>query len=384
MNLNNNKSNGNNVDEALALKKAHENELIAEVDEKINQAKIDLEAKLQKIQTNSLNEEQILLADNNLSPKDKKTQLSELKLRRKSDLICAKKDNKSLIEKYKEEKHNIIDPIMDYALISNPSRNIKSVKKMKNFSDGKKWINITIMCASVIGLLLLWLILSNTIPKIETFISTPQKVWAALVARINLGWYWEDVWMSFQRVLIGFSVAVLCSIPMAFLMAWFKTFRAIVDPWLQFFRTIPPIAIIPIMIAVFGTGEQPKYAIIFIAVFLSMTVTIYQGIRNVDLTLIKAAYTFGSKDGNIFLDVIIPSAFPFILTAMRLGVGAALTTLIAAEMTGASEGLGALIQIASGSNRIDVVMMGIVSIGVIGFTLDRILLVVEKLLTRWK
>lgn len=384
MNLNNNKSNGNNVDEALALKKAHENELIAEVDEKINQAKIDLEAKLQKIQTNSLNEEQILLADNNLSPKDKKTQLSELKLRRKSDLICAKKDNKSLIEKYKEEKHNIIDPIMDYARIPNPSRNIKSVKKMKNFSDGKKWINITIMCASVIGLLLLWLILSNTIPKVETFISTPQKVWAALVARINLGWYWEDVWMSFQRVLIGFSVAVLCSIPMAFLMAWFKTFRAIVDPWLQFFRTIPPIAIIPIMIAVFGTGEQPKYAIIFIAVFLSMTVTIYQGIRNVDLTLIKAAYTFGSKDGNIFLDVIIPSAFPFILTAMRLGVGAALTTLIAAEMTGASEGLGALIQIASGSNRIDVVMMGIVSIGVIGFTLDRILLVVEKLLTRWK
>lgn len=384
MNLNDNKSNGNNVDEALALKKAHENELIAEVDEKINQAKIDLEAKLQKIQTDSLNEEQILLADNNLSPKDKKTQLSELKLRRKSDLICAKKDNKSLIEKYKEEKHNIIDPIMDYALIPNPSRNIKSVKKMKNFSDGKKWINITIMCASVIGLLLLWLILSNTIPKIETFISTPQKVWAALVARINLGWYWEDVWMSFQRVLIGFSVAVLCSIPMAFLMAWFKTFRAIVDPWLQFFRTIPPIAIIPIMIAVFGTGEQPKYAIIFIAVFLSMTVTIYQGIRNVDLTLIKAAYTFGSKDGNIFLDVIIPSAFPFILTAMRLGVGAALTTLIAAEMTGASEGLGALIQIASGSNRIDVVMMGIVSIGVIGFTLDRILLVVEKLLTRWK
>lgn len=384
MNLNDNKSNGNNVDEALALKKAHENELIAEVDEKINQAKIDLEAKLQKIQTDSLNEEQILLADNNLSPKDKKTQLSELKLRRKSDLICAKKDNKSLIEKYKEEKHNIIDPIMDYARIPNPSRNIKSVKKMKNFSDGKKWINITIMCASVIGLLLLWLILSNTIPKVETFISTPQKVWAALVARINLGWYWEDVWMSFQRVLIGFSVAVLCSIPMAFLMAWFKTFRAIVDPWLQFFRTIPPIAIIPIMIAVFGTGEQPKYAIIFIAVFLSMTVTIYQGIRNVDLTLIKAAYTFGSKDGNIFLDVIIPSAFPFILTAMRLGVGAALTTLIAAEMTGASEGLGALIQIASGSNRIDVVMMGIVSIGVIGFTLDRILLVVEKLLTRWK
>ncbi len=373
-----------NLSEAMALEKAHQDELVGEVDKKIAQSKIDLEDKLKKIESDSLAEEKILNENASLSKEDKKTQINELKLRRKSDLICAKKDNKSLIEKYKEERHNIIDPIMDYNLIPNPSRNISSVKKMKDFGDGKKWVNITIMCASVVGLLLLWLILSNTIPKVETFISTPQKVWDALIARINLGWYWEDVWMSFQRVLIGFSLAVVCSIPMAFLMAWFKTFRAIVDPWLQFFRTIPPIAIIPIMIAVFGTGEQPKYAIIFIAVFLSMTVTIYQGIRNVDLTLIKAAYTFGSKDRHIFMDVIIPSAFPFILTAMRLGVGAALTTLIAAEMTGASEGLGALIQIASGSNRIDVVMMGIVSIGVIGFTLDRILLVVEKLLTRWK
>ena len=151
MNLNDKKANSNNVNEALDLKKAHENELIAEIDKKIEQSKIDLATKLQKIQNDSLTEKSVLLANTNLSPKDRKTQLEELKLRRKSDLICAKKDNKSLIEKYREEKHNIIDPIMDYTLIPNPSRNIKSVRKMKDFGDGKKWINITIMCASVVG-----------------------------------------------------------------------------------------------------------------------------------------------------------------------------------------------------------------------------------------
>lgn len=255
---------------------------------------------------------------------------------------------------------------------------------MKDFGEGnKKVFTIIVICSIILGFVL-WFVLSNLIPKVAVFMSTPQAVWTALIARIQKGWYWTDVWASFQRIIVGFSLAAICSIPVAFLMAWFKTFRAILDPWIQFFRTIPPIAIIPIMVAAFGTGEQPKYAIIFLAVFLTMTVTIYQGIRNVDYTLVKAAYTFGARDQNIFLDVIIPSAFPFILTAMRLGVGAALTTLIAAEMTGASEGLGSLIQTASGLNRIDIVMMGIITIGIIGFTLDRLLLVLEKALTRWK
>jgi len=268
--------------------------------------------------------------------------------------------------------------------IAAPIRNYNGAKKMKDFGPGKKWLNILIICASVLCGLLLWWLLSTTIPKVAVFMSTPGAVWQAFVARIQKGWYWDDITASLSRVLIGYGLAFICAIPVAFLMSWYRIFRAIMDPWIQFFRTIPPIAIIPIMVAAFGIGENPKYAIIFIAVFLTMTVTIYQGIRNVDLTLVKAAYTFGARDRHLFLDVIIPSSFPFILTAMRLGVGAALTTLIAAEMTGASEGLGAMIQAASGVNRIDIVMMGIISIGIIGFTLDRLLLILEKLLTRWK
>jgi NitT/TauT family transport system permease protein len=274
---------------------------------------------------------------------------------------------------------------LDPATIPAPSRNYNGTKKMKDFGDGKKWFNLAMIALSVVVGFLLWWLLSNYVKKIAYFLSTPQDVWKAFVARaITKNWYWTDVRFSLTRVFVGYGLAFVVSIPVAFLMAWYRPVRHGLDPWIQFFRTIPPIATIPIMVAAFGTGEPPKYAIIFLAVFLTMTVTIYQGIRNIDLTLVKAAYTFGARDRNLFFDVIVPDSFPFILTAMRLGVGAALTTLIAAEMTGASDGLGAMVMNASGQNRIDVVIMGIISIGIIGFTLDRLLVLAEKLLTRWK
>lgn len=265
-----------------------------------------------------------------------------------------------------------------------PVRGKAQAKELKDFSDGNKKKHLIIMVCSILGGLLLWYVLSLMSDRVTKIMSSPPAVIQAFIARIQKGWFFEDVWASLSRVLVGYSLAAVCSIPIAFLMAWYKPVRAIFDPWIQFLRTIPPIAIIPIMVAAFGTQEKPKWAIIFIAVFLTMTVTIYQGIRNVDLTLVKASYTFGAKDLNIFFDVMIPASFPFILVAMRLGVGAALTTLIAAEMTGASVGLGSMISIAGGVNRIDIVMMGIITIGVLGFSFDRLLLALEKKLTKWK
>ena len=92
-------------------------------------------------------------------------------------------------------------------------------------------------------------------------------------------------------VIVGFLLGFFLSIPVAFLLGWYEGFRVIVEPWIQFLRTIPPIALIPIVIATFGIGTSAKIAIIFFAVFLTMVITIYQGVKNVDATLIKAAMT---------------------------------------------------------------------------------------------
>ncbi len=257
------------------------------------------------------------------------------------------------------------------------------MRKLKDFSDSSgKRHKLLLICGILLGPLI-WFLLTR-FEKPALFLSTPEAVWAVTVQRIKDGYFFGDLWASLRRVLSGYALGMLCAIPMGFLLGWYKTLRTLVEPWLQFFRTIPPIATIPIMMVAFGIGENSKVAIIFVASFLGSSITIYQGIKETDKVLIKAAYTFGARDSDLFFNVTLPAAFPYILVAARTALAGSFTTLIAAEMTGATIGLGARIQIASGAARIDMVMMGIITIGILGFIFDQLLLRVEKRLTRWK
>jgi NitT/TauT family transport system permease protein len=260
----------------------------------------------------------------------------------------------------------------------------KAARKLKDFSDGSKATRLTLMSSSIVIGILLWFLIT-LMPTINTFLASPKQVYAAMLAESAAhGRFFKDISISLQRVLIGFGLAFVCSIPVAFLMGWYSKVRSIVEPWIQFFRTIPPIALIPLVILAMGLGEAPKYTIIFVAAFLVMVVTIYQGIKEVDKTLIKAAYTVGARDRDLFWDIMIPASFPFILVGARLGMAASLTTLIAAELTGTTFGLGARIQGAQQFMDTSIVLLGIITIGIIGFVLDKLLLLVEKKLTRWK
>ena len=274
----------------------------------------------------------------------------------------------------------------------NQYANGRKVRKLKDFSDGPASArHIKHLLSLVCGVLIWWLL--SLMPGVGVILAGPQDIIRkALPELLNDGSSGEferfllvkHIRWSFQRVLLGWAIAFAAAIPTAFLMGWYRTFRDIVDPWIQFLRTIPPIALIPMVILLMGTGEKAKITVIFITAFLVMTVTIYQGIRNLDYTLVKAAYTFGANDFSIFVRVVVPYTFPYILTAARLGVSTALTTLIAAEMTGTFYGLGSMIQTAQIYFRMDKVMLGIICIGIIGFILDRLLLLAEKKLTRWQ
>lgn len=274
----------------------------------------------------------------------------------------------------------------------NQYANGRKVRKLKDFSDGPASArHIKHILSLVCGVLIWWLL--SLMPGVGVILAGPQDIIRkALPELLNDGSSGEferfllvkHIRWSFQRVLLGWAIAFCAAIPTAFLMGWYRTFRDIVDPWIQFLRTIPPIALIPMVILLMGTGEKAKITVIFITAFLVMTVTIYQGIRNLDYTLVKAAYTFGANDFSIFVRVVVPYTFPYILTAARLGVSTALTTLIAAEMTGTFYGLGSMIQTAQIYFRMDKVMLGIICIGIIGFILDRLLLLAEKKLTRWQ
>ena len=147
----------------------------------------------------------------------------------------------------------------------------KKMRKLKDFSDGNKKTRLILMTISIIGGFLLWYLIT-LIPTINTFLASPKQVWRAMLSEIAAdGRYFKDITISLQRVLIGFGLAFVCSIPVAFLMGWYPKVRNLVEPWIQFFRTIPPIALIPLVILAMGLGEAPKYTIIFIAAFLKRT-----------------------------------------------------------------------------------------------------------------
>ena len=293
------------------------------------------------------------------------------------------------LKKKKEEEINSVD----LTRLSRPVNDVETSgpKKMKDFSLWAPWKNVIVGISGVIFVIFLWWLYAYICAKNgqTSWLSDPITVFNKFI-KISSSegsfYLWKHLWASCQRVLVGYGFAILLSIPIAFIMAWYRPFRAFLDPFIQFLRCIPPIAYVPIVVAAFSAfgSEAPKYFIIFLACFLTMTVTIYQGVRNVDLTLVKAAYTFGAKDRNLFLGVIVPSSFPFILTAMRLGVGAAMTTLVASELTGTTFGLGAYIQTQGSNLEMDGAIMGIIVLGIVGILLDKILLFAEKRLTRWK
>ena len=240
------------------------------------------------------------------------------------------------------------------------------------------WAWTLVSVAAGVGV---WLLASARMPAA---FATPAQVVAALSKRLADGTYLANVGSSLTRVLWGFGLAFVTSIPVAFLMAWHDAFRRIVEPWVWFVRNIPPLAYVFVIIAALGIGETSKVAVIFIASFLIMVVTMYQGVRNVDPTLLKAARVLGARPLDLFWRVTVPASAPFVFVSARLGLSAALTTLMASEIVGGSRGVGVMIQQASGFYQMDVVLLGVLTLGVIGVVAERVVRVAERRLTGWQ
>jgi NitT/TauT family transport system permease protein len=193
-----------------------------------------------------------------------------------------------------------------------------------------------------------------------------------------------DALASLRRVLLGFCLGVALAVPVGFLMGWYRLARGLIEPFVQFFRMIPPLAIIPLAIVTMGIGETPKVFVIFLAAFLSSVVATFQGVVSVDKTLINAARVLGAGDATIFRRVIVPASMPFILVGMRIGLGAAWATVVAAELIAAQSGLGFRMQQAQLYYDLATIFVSLIAIGVLGLTMDRLLLALENRLTRWQ
>ncbi|WP_019375912.1 ABC transporter permease [Virgibacillus halodenitrificans] len=239
------------------------------------------------------------------------------------------------------------------------------------------------LALSLLAALLFWTILS-LIPSTSRSFPNIFLVSESIGTMMQRGVFWKDITSSLISVTSGFSIGFILSLPVAIVMAWYKPVRFIIEPWIQFIRNIPPLAYVPLVVISAGVGRTPQIIVITIATFLIMSITIYQGIKNIDPTLIKAAKVLGARDRDIFMKVVAPASLPFIITAIRLGTAVGLTSLIAAESTGAQAGLGMRIRALSNTFESSPMLLYIIIIGIIGLIFERLVKLLERRLTGWQ
>ena len=251
--------------------------------------------------------------------------------------------------------------------------------------DGKSGL---ISLATAIVLIALWLIVTQAGLVRPLFLPSPLAVWdkfvLALTEGVSNSTLAEHTMASLSRVVGAFLLAVVFAVPIGLMMGVNRVVRGLCDPIIEFYRPLPPLAYLPLIIIWLGIGEFPKIFLIFLAIFAPMAIAARAGARSVSIEQIHAAYAMGGTRLQVISQVILKAAMPEIFTGMRIGIGVGWTTLVAAEMIAANRGLGFMVLNAAENLESDTVIMGIIIIGIFAFAFDLLIRYLEKLLIPWK
>ncbi|KYK35645.1 MAG: ABC transporter permease [Theionarchaea archaeon] len=217
------------------------------------------------------------------------------------------------------------------------------------------------------------------------FLPEPIKVGRTLVELTATGELLVHSLVSLSRVMAGFLLAVAVGLPLGIVMGWSKKMENF-SVVIEVIRPIPPLAWIPLAMLWFGIGFESKVFIIFIGAFFPILSNSFLGVRETEPYLVEAGKVLGATDNEILRKIVIPNSFPSILEGMRIGLGIAWMCLVAAELTGLKSplGLGYMIMEARDLGRADIVMAGMIAIGVIGYVMNYVLRRTERNLVRWK
>ncbi len=187
-----------------------------------------------------------------------------------------------------------------------------------------------------------------------------------------------------MRVLAGFALGSIVGIPLGYAMGLSGWFRGWFDPIVEFMRPVPPLALIPLVIIWFGIWENGKIVLLFLAALWIMVIAARSGVSGVRISKIHAAYSLGATKRQILQHVIVPNSLPDIFTGARVAMGVCWGTVVAAELVAAQKGAGMMIITASKFQMTDMVVMGIILIGVIGYGIDTLMRMAEKVMIPWK
>jgi len=199
-----------------------------------------------------------------------------------------------------------------------------------------------------------------------------------------LGTWLSNVKYSTLRVVQGFFLAIVVGIPLGLAIGWSRISALLFDPTIQAMRPIPITAWLPFSIALFGIQNMGAVFLIFLGGFYAIVVNTTQGARDVDKNLVRAAKMMGAAQFQVLYKVVLPAAMPSIFTGLRIGLGISWTAVIVAEMVAVKSGLGYVLWDAYYVGRMDIVLADMVSIGIMGYLSDRIIVFVEHRVLLWR
>ncbi|MEO1732242.1 MAG: ABC transporter permease subunit [Pseudomonadota bacterium] len=220
------------------------------------------------------------------------------------------------------------------------------------------------------------------------WLPSPEAVWDRFTNLVSDGYQnftvVEHLFWSLFRVVLGFFFGALIGIPLGYAMGLSNWFRGWFDPIVEFMRPVPPLALIPLVIIWFGIEEDAKIILLFLAALWIMAIAARAGVSGVKISKVHAAYSLGASKWQVMRYVIIPNSLPEIFTGARVAMGVCWGTVVAAELVAAEKGAGMMIMVASRFNLTDIVITGIILIGVIGFAIDMAMRWAERVLVPWK
>ncbi|MDM5053114.1 taurine ABC transporter permease TauC [Aeromonas dhakensis] len=238
------------------------------------------------------------------------------------------------------------------------------------------------------ALLALWWLVARLGLISPLFLPPPAQVLQQLVTLAGPQGFmdatlWQHLAASLQRILIALAAATLFGVTVGLAMGLSPTLRGMLDPLIELYRPVPPLAYLPLMVIWFGIGETSKVLLIYLAIFAPVAMATLAGVQGAKQVRLQAARALGANRWQVLWYVIVPGALPDILTGLRIGLGVGWSTLVAAELIAATRGVGFMVQAAGEFLATDVVLAGILVIALIAFTLELGLRALQRRLTPW-
>lgn len=252
-----------------------------------------------------------------------------------------------------------------------------------------KKIEKIITAVTVIIIFVAWYVVTNFTSISPVILPSPQKVWSSFleVAGNGYGINGDTLLVHFissmKRLLLAYGLVIVTAIPLGLLSGYFPKVYAVLNPIIEFYRPLPPLAYYTLLVLWLGINEDSKIMLLYLAGFAPVYIACVSGVNRIREDTIQGAYMLGANKFQVFVQVILPASLPDIFTGLRTALGVEYTTLVAAEMVAAKTGIGWMVLDASNWLKSDVVFFGVILMGITGILMNQLLLGFERVIVHW-